>query len=118
MLHPDHYRAFWSRKSDADAERHRSDLRFTLIMSVKAVVCSLSVERESGEVGETNQSMVAWPIGMFSDEEWAVASQLAGKLDGDGKEKSEARNGATKTPNDVFFSCKDKKYVICPHSVL
>lgn len=78
-------------------------------MSAKAAVCSLSVERESGQVGETNQSMVAWPIGMFSDEEWAVASQLAGKLDGDTKEQSEARNGATKTPNDdVFFLVSTK----------
>lgn len=85
-------------------------------MSVKAAVCSLSVERESGQVGETNQSMVARPIGMFRDEEWAVASQLAGKLDGDRKEQSEARNGATKTPNDdFFFSCKHIKYAVYAH---
>lgn len=78
-------------------------------MSVKAAVCSLSVERESGQEGETNQSMVAWPIGMFGDEEWAVASQLAGKLDSDRKEQLEAWNGATKTPNDkVFFFVSTK----------
>lgn len=78
-------------------------------MSVKAAVCSLSVERESGQVGETNQSIVAWPIGMFSDGEWAVASQLAGKLDSDRKEQLKARNGATNTPNDdVFFLVSTK----------